>query len=265
MKLPSKGRCVMKNISSINTINNCVSFKNNRSKQNAEKNFASHITDTGQSIVPVVVEDSIYKNYMHAKDNSIFKSTSLTGTANNPKSNEIFNDHDNWRYTNRQQGEFVFDLSQVSNMFENKIAYPEVEVYSSDTNTVFRSYFVTPNSNELIVVKVNVPKDEYDVPMEKEQFMKSIGKAFMLIDKTISLKNSLGDVVPQEIGAGFSFDKHTNTIDLKPYYESLKKNLTLRMTGQYPAGNENINYSVNQAALESALQELEDFILKLGL
>jgi len=133
-------------------------------KANQEKEFSLNENESIATYNKTIKEDSIYNNYVNAKNNSIFKSSNIVKSEESNHVNGIFEASGYRRYQIRQKGETVFDLTKLENKLTNKIAFPEVEMYNDDYNgTIFRSYLVKPNSNELIRVTVRVPEDEYPV------------------------------------------------------------------------------------------------------
>ncbi len=240
-------------------------FQKDRSSGKKSTKFSETMETTKTINEPVSRDNSVQSDYMYLKNSRIANDNNPAKEGAAVKSERIYEPNHYNGYQNREPGEVVFDLSKFQYMFENEIAFPEVEVFHQEAETIFRVYFYSPDSGQLSRVQVRVPKHEYEVPMAEEKFSNSIGKALMLMDKYISIKKKLGDVIPDTLGCLFNYDKDTNAIDLSDFIGHMKRSIQMRINGEYPEGRDGINYSASRSTLEAILKELEEFLLKLGI
>ncbi|SHK42026.1 hypothetical protein [Tepidibacter formicigenes] len=272
----------------INSIRPSNSYSLNNSKTNKDNNISfnetlnKEIKNTQNDIVskqPINSNELSMNNKIitYNKNRELLFNTESKNTLNKHSIEndnfgpELYNSESYYRYTIRDTGEKVFDLTEMADKFENKLAFPDVEVtkhnFKDGEATTFNAYFIKPgDSNELTRVNVDIKDFEYSVPMDEEKFKNTVGKAMMLIDKKLSLIHKLGDVVPEDIGTpDFQYNKSTGELDFNPLIDSMKNSLKSRINGTYPEGNESINYSVDEQTLQNLLKEFEDFVLKIGL
>lgn len=167
---------------------------------------------------------------------------------------------------NNDIGTKVFDLSKLKGNLNNTLLSNDVKMFYDDFgSTIFRAFFKKPNSNEPMIVDIQVPNYKFKEGISEELFNNTIGKAIQLIDKNISIKHSLGDRIADDYGAGFQFKTSTKELDFKSTVDSIKNSWRYRANGCVNGSSPMWGAPVSKATLDKIMQELDDLLLNLGI
>ncbi len=191
------------------------------------------------------------------------------------KTNDVFANEKDKHVTEKfnlvQQNDFgkkVFDLSNLTGSLNNKLLSNEVKMYNDDStgNTIFRTIFQKPNSNEPMTVNIIVPNCKFEQGIDEKTFNETIGKAILLMDKSISMYDKLGDNIADGYYGEFKFKQQTGELDCASYVDAVRNHLKFRANSDlYKNSPLSSGKSVSEATILEVMKELEDFLFKLNI
>ena len=167
---------------------------------------------------------------------------------------------------NSDIGSKVFDLSKLNGRLQNTLLSNDVKMFYQESTgqTIFRTFFKKPNSNEPMIVDVCVPNHKFSEGIDEKTFNDTIGKAILLMDKAISIQIALGDIVADSYGGGFEYRHQTKELDFSGYVEGVKNRI--KSMANYDLYKDNPLSSgkhVSEATIQELLKELEDILFEL--
>ena len=167
---------------------------------------------------------------------------------------------------NSDIGSKVFDLSKLNGRLQNTLLSNDVKMFYQESTgqTIFRTFFKKPNSNEPMIVDVCVPNHKFSEGIDEKTFNDTIGKAILLMDRVISMHTVLGEVVADAYGSEFKYIHQARKLDFSGYIEAVENRI--KSMANYDLYKDNPLSSgkhVSEATIQELLKELEDILFEL--
>ena len=167
---------------------------------------------------------------------------------------------------NSDIGSKVFDLSKLNGRLQNTLLSNDVKMFYQESTgqTIFRTFFKKPNSNEPMIVDVCVPNHKFSEGIDEKTFNETIGKAILLMDRVISMHTVLGEVVADAYGSEFKYIHQARKLDFSGYIEAVENRI--KSMANYDLYKDNPLSSgkhVSEATIQELLKELEDILFEL--
>ncbi|MEN1762193.1 hypothetical protein [Anoxynatronum sibiricum] len=167
---------------------------------------------------------------------------------------------------NSDVGSKVFDLSKLNGKLQNTLLSNDVKMFYQESTgqTIFRTFFKKPNSNEPMIVDVCVPNHKFSEGIDEKTFNDTIGKAILLMDRVISMHTVLGEVVADAYGSEFKYIHQARKLDFSGYVEAIENRI--KSMANYDLYKDNPLSSgkhVSEATIQELLKELEDILFEL--